>query len=163
MLPYLKIKIVSLAAEAQLIRKEERKWDARRPHKAARTNIKRAHPKADEIFFGLKEHRIGIVRNEARWAQLAYAFLRGKSYKQVESGTEAYHTARWNSNRIAELAFKYRRGSPNENFASDLKSAQAKIVDWIEPKTSVSTEKTEASSTAVGSVFNKLKGVFTSA
>ena len=67
---YIKVKILSLAAEAKIIRKQEQKA--------------RAHGNLS-LRVGLAVHRRGIVRHEARHAQLAYGFLRGRSYKQMEA------------------------------------------------------------------------------
>lgn len=63
---YLKVKIKSLAEEAKIIRKE----------------TKRA--KSISIKNGLAEHRRGVVRFEARHTLLAYGFLRGLEYHQME-------------------------------------------------------------------------------
>lgn len=63
---YLKVKIKSLAAEARIIRQE----------------TKRA--KSLSIKNGLYRHRIDVVRVEARHTQLAYGFLRGRTYQQIE-------------------------------------------------------------------------------
>ena len=46
---FLKMKLVSLAAEARLIRREEQRWPGEHP-----------------IPYGLHEHRILVVRREAR-------------------------------------------------------------------------------------------------
>lgn len=62
---FLKVKIKSLGEEALIIKKEERKSK----HLRAR----------------LREHRIDIVRYETRHSLLAYGFLRGTPYKQIES------------------------------------------------------------------------------
>jgi hypothetical protein len=67
---YIKVKILSLAAEAKIIRKQEQKA--------------RAHGNR-YLRVGLADHRRGIVRNEARHAQLAYGFLRGVPYKKMEA------------------------------------------------------------------------------
>jgi len=56
---YLKVKILSLAEESRIIRKETR---------AA---------KQDSIKNGLYLHRVWVVRTEARVTYLAYGFLRG--------------------------------------------------------------------------------------
>ena len=64
---YLKVKVKSLAEEAKIIRREE----------------KRA--KLLSIRIGLREHRIGIVRHEARHSHLAYGFLRGRAYLEIEN------------------------------------------------------------------------------
>ncbi len=64
---YLKVKIKSLAAESKIIRHEEKKyWEI----------VQRN---------GLYRHRVYNVRNEARAALLAYAFLRGKSWHKTET------------------------------------------------------------------------------
>ena len=67
---YIKVKLLSLAAEAKIIRKQEQ---LARHH---RDRIRR---------LGLAGHRTGIVRHEARHALLAYAYLRGTPYKTVEA------------------------------------------------------------------------------
>jgi hypothetical protein len=67
---YIKVKILSLAAEAKIIRKQEQK---------ARSHGNRS------LRIGLADHRRGIVRHEARHAQLAYGFLRGMPYKKMEA------------------------------------------------------------------------------
>ena len=66
---YLKVKIKSLAEEARIIRLETKR--------ARKISIKN----------GLALHRTGIVRLEARHTQLAYGFLRGLAYSQMESKT----------------------------------------------------------------------------
>ncbi len=64
---YLKIKLLSLAAKARLIRREEQRWPGEHP-----------------IRYGLHEHRILDVRREARSALLAYGFLRDRAYRTIE-------------------------------------------------------------------------------
>ena len=88
---YLRIKILSLAAEAKIIRAEEAKWIMK--------DGKRNHP----IRLGLKQHRKFDVRNEQRSALLAYAFLRGRRYKQLEA--KCYTKPNWD--RVRDLVTKY--------------------------------------------------------
>lgn len=89
---YLKVKIKSLAAEARIIRHEEAKFPrGRRNH---------------QVSEGLRQHRRHDVRNEARWAQLAYGFLRGRPYHVMEAKT--YSEPDWT--RVAGLATKYGPG-----------------------------------------------------
>lgn len=64
---YLKMKIVSLAAEARLIRREEKNWYG-----------------PSETRTGLYLHRVLDVRREARAALLAYGFIRGRLYSSME-------------------------------------------------------------------------------
>jgi hypothetical protein len=67
---YLKVKVKSLAAEAKIIRKEEKRC------------------KNSSLRNGLYRHRIDVVRYEARHTNLAYGFLRGRTYSQIESGAK---------------------------------------------------------------------------
>jgi hypothetical protein len=65
----LKINVKSLAEEARINRLE-----------AARTADR-------QTFFSLVEHRRGPLRKEARYSQLAYAFLRRRPYRRTEAKT----------------------------------------------------------------------------
>jgi len=86
---HLKIKIKTLAAEARIIRKEERK-----ALEAGRLALKRvadgrgATPSSwYSTYAGLHEHRRGIVRSTARLNNIAYGFLRGHAYSEIEQKT----------------------------------------------------------------------------
>lgn len=71
----LKVNIKSLAAESKFIRKEQ-------------AEVKDRHTGNCVAFKELDGHRRGIVRQEARAAQLLYAFLRGRDYRQVEPNAD---------------------------------------------------------------------------
>lgn len=90
-LVYLKVKIKSLAAEAAIIRREERRF---RP---------RWKSVKDETYLRLRGHRTMDVRQEARSAQLAYALLRERRYLAIES--KCYDKVPFS--RIADLIEKY--------------------------------------------------------
>jgi hypothetical protein len=62
----LKVKVKSLAAESKIIRLEEYR---------AKTVGARA---------SLHQHRVGVVRSATRHTLLAYGYLRGRSYGQLE-------------------------------------------------------------------------------
>jgi len=66
----LKVKVKYLAAEARIIRKEERKA---------------ADQGRSRLNSSLSDHRRGVVRNEARHSLLAYGFMRGKPYEKLET------------------------------------------------------------------------------
>jgi len=72
---YLKVKIKSLATEARIIRMEERKSLAQSRKKGTTPHM---------AYWGLRSHRTGIVREEARYSQIAYAYLRGRPYRITE-------------------------------------------------------------------------------
>ena len=73
----LKIKIASLAAEAAIIRRHERR--------IAKARARRGLPKGtDATWSSLQSHRRHEVRWEARHALLAQAFLKGRSYDDIE-------------------------------------------------------------------------------
>lgn len=72
---HLKIKIKNLADESRTIRKEELKL-----------------PGPSEARGRLANHRRVIVRAEARHSQLAYAFLRSKTYAATEKTSKPIDT-----------------------------------------------------------------------
>lgn len=74
-IPQLRVKTKSLAAEAKIIKHDEKKYFRRGT--------------ANAISFGasLYKHRTGIVRRAARIALLAFALLRGVAYLRVEQKT----------------------------------------------------------------------------
>lgn len=66
---YLRVKVKSLAAEATIIRREERRAKG-------------------DLRAGLHNHRVVIVRREARASQLALAFLRGVPITVLEGNSK---------------------------------------------------------------------------
>ena len=100
---FLKVKIKSLAAEAVIIRREERKLCDRRP---------------DTLWSRLNFHRRYDVRREARAAAIAYGFLRGRALTQIEN--KSHDAPDWK--RIEALVKKY--GPPG---------AHAALAAWIKP------------------------------
>lgn len=80
----LRVKVKSLAAEAKIIRREEL-----RTHGALR----------DELYL----HRVGVVRREARSAHLAYGFIRGRTYLQLEA--KCHKAPSWDD--VRRLCKKY--------------------------------------------------------
>jgi len=80
---HLKIKLKTLAAEARIIRKEESKaLEAGRKGRSLDRDDYERHYRA---FWSLRHHRTGIVRSVARTNGLAYGFLRGHTYAQMEA------------------------------------------------------------------------------
>lgn len=99
----LKVKLLSLAAEAVIIKREEyrARAEARRQRRLARTceaayrrgehheqsriyeHEKQAHA-ATTTFWSLRAHRYQVVKTVARETQLAYGFLRGRPYRGLE-------------------------------------------------------------------------------
>ncbi len=82
---YLKVKVKSLAAEAKIIRKEEKRC------------------KTYSLRNGLYRHRIDVVRYEARHTNLAYGFLRGIDYRKMEPN--AKEAPKWD--KIRKMVEKY--------------------------------------------------------
>jgi hypothetical protein len=48
-----------------------------------------SHKTAVNTFRGLREHRVTVVRDEARASHIAYGFLRGKKYHEIENAQVA--------------------------------------------------------------------------
>lgn len=112
---YLKVKIKSLAAEAKIIRIEERK------NKKARA--------------GLAEHRKGTVRTAARHTLLAYGFIRGRKYSAIEA--KCQRPPNWDN--IWRMVDKYGVQWYNDEFVSnDYKKRKAeqkvRFDDWKKKK-----------------------------
>jgi len=111
----LKIKIKHLALEPVIIRKEERKL-----LKEAKWHRQQQEEKEASFllwdYIDLMNHRKFDVRTEARATQLAYAFLRGRTYLQTESNCNRdEHYSEWMFThgylkRAVEIATKYRIG-----------------------------------------------------
>lgn len=109
---HLKIKICSLAAEAVIIRRNENKWKERT---VFHDNVKQPHP----LYFDLHRHRVHEVRPEARAAQIAYGYLRGRSYKSIEA--KCHEPPNWM--RVFLLVAKF--GPP-----ADKKEVVEKVKAW---------------------------------
>lgn len=95
----LRVKVKSLADEAKIIRREE------------------SRAKSWHEWISLKDHRKGIVRSEARSAQLALAFIRGMSYETVEPYVHPGNEPNWK--RVKELVLKY-SVPPHKTLLSDV-------------------------------------------
>ena len=76
---YLKVKIKSLAEEARIIRREEKRCVRVMTHNGC--SEERAEAKREGLYL----HRVGPVRREARAALLAYGFIRGRKYRRIEA------------------------------------------------------------------------------
>ncbi|MCA9233250.1 MAG: hypothetical protein KDA57_21580 [Planctomycetales bacterium] len=63
--PFLRVKLKSLAEEARIVRREERK----------------AH---SDVRSSLHDHRVHVVRKAARNTHIAYGLLLGKTLEQIE-------------------------------------------------------------------------------
>jgi len=109
---YLKVKVLSLTAEAQIIKAQERKFK----RKAAKTNANNTNCR--DILFGLANHRKYDVRQEQRSSLLAYAFLRGRTFEQIEGKAKSKPDLK----RVANLVSKY--GGP--------KDATKDVTEWYE-------------------------------
>jgi len=90
-LRHLKIKIKALAAEAGIIRHEERKT-------------------REMERWELSRHRRTTVREEARHSLLAYAFWRGRPYAEVEASGTA-NPPDWD--RVEKIAARFGRITAN--------------------------------------------------
>lgn len=115
---FLKVKIKSLAAEAKIIRQM-----ANKPRMVREEGLSVKVPcgfyYSSEMRFDLHSHRRFDVRREARSAQLAYGFLRSKSYRSMEEKC-------WDApdeTRIVEIAVKFGK--------LDKKQAAASIKEWL--------------------------------
>lgn len=116
---FLKVKIKSLAAEAYIIRREERRAKSEcrwfRHKQGQEANLMQA----ESVFFSLKHHRTFDIRDESRSAQVAYGYIRGKSYPNVENATP-FNPPTWN--RVVDLVVKYGPNKDRNKVIDDLKN-----------------------------------------
>ena len=100
----LKIKIMSLAAEARIIRSQEiRNRDRLRKLYRTQRYKPEKHGHLGVQYGSMRQHRMFDVRNEARAALIAYGFLRGREYKAIEAKPQS--SPNWD--RARALALKY--------------------------------------------------------
>jgi hypothetical protein len=102
----LKIKISTFAAEARIIRREERKWKGIHPMRAS-----------------LHEHRVVGLRKACRTSSLAYGFLRGRSYNVMENFS--YSDPDWSGIEKEALRF----GCPYYGTEQEMKQ---RFAEWLE-------------------------------
>jgi hypothetical protein len=92
-LTYLKVKQKHIGTEKNIIRHQELKWKEKA--RAAKERAAAEEAKKEKLLtvrdhylnrvHGLYDHRINIVRPEARATNIAYGYLRGHSYSEVEN------------------------------------------------------------------------------
>jgi len=113
---YLKTKCCSLAEEAKIIRRLERSRikKGRRAASLGKTEAANYHY---SVLFGLRDHRTRDVRQESRHSNLAYGFIKGREYNEIEQS--AFKQPNWK--RVQTLVEKYGEGDKTillENFAT---------------------------------------------
>ncbi len=107
---FLKIKIKSLAAEATMIRKERNKIE----------------DKSSDIAVQLQFHRTWDVRNESRCANLAYGFLRNRTYHRLEA--KCHTLPDWDKTEKMVLRFSSRPSAEKDAIKAEFKAwREAKI------------------------------------
>lgn len=123
----LKVKLTSLAAEAKIIRREERRtkrgyrWAKLERVFLLQENEARGGERVKEVeekerqytstFWSLRRHRKGVVAESARAALLAYGFLRGRPYSVLESRRTARGKA-WDESISRAMSDASRFGGP---------------------------------------------------
>lgn len=134
-LEYVKVKIKSLADEAIIIRQAERKQKTKYQKIQARKkgNWEQSYNKVVNTFWGLRDHRTIIVRNEARAAQIAYGFLRGKKYNVIENAKTVSFIQ---GKPTFEYYFKYNIlprviGIANKYSTATVKPGADEVENWI--------------------------------
>ncbi len=106
----LKIKVKSLAAESRIIRAQELKLKGK-------NWCSLANP--------LRDHRRGPLRAEARDAHIAYGFLKGRTYRQMEDDPET--EPNWDN--IARMVKKYGTGEFTKSLETWRKEKTIVVVD----------------------------------
>lgn len=112
---FLKVKIKSLAEEARIIRKEEKRCNSFLKHE-------------------LRVHRTSVVRLEARATLLAYGYIRGRTYKQLEGKvTPNHYTDKALCTKAKAMVEKYGEVFDPELSYSKMKENHKTLVDGFDP------------------------------
>lgn len=134
MLEYVKVKVVSLADEIARIHREEGRVKKRYRWNKNKQGYEVKHARDVTCFWGLRDHRLHL-RTEARAAQLAYGYLRGRKYRVVECnstekwwniGTEKYPAYHPTFRRTVRLVEKY-----GEDLFATYEDAEKALLSWI--------------------------------
>lgn len=136
---HLQVKVFSMAAEMTYIRHQEEKWknrarNARAKQKAQATadtslmSAATAQEYAETNFWSLRWHREQL-KYDARWSHLAYGFMKGRSYSQMEylcyGDVKGRKTTPPNWARIEEIVTKF---SSDE---SDVQGIMQRFGSWL--------------------------------
>lgn len=143
----LKIKQVSLTDEAIYIKIQEEKLLEhankcyRKAQEANDDDIKKKYTNyaLQHVWKAqhLKDHRKGIVADEARSTNIARAYLKGKPYAYAES-EGFYRDSPPNIKRIAQITYKYSIGRGFLTATNSALDKQIKLIeDWIEASAKV--------------------------
>lgn len=105
---YLKVKIKSLAEEAKIIRKEENK--AQRNYNWLKKRSTRTDEYSNQevikvfrLCYELYHHRKSPVGTEARYALIAYGYLRGRKYSQIEQPKKKISVNKYTDPKVGKV------------------------------------------------------------
>lgn len=114
----LKIKLKSLGAEAAIIRKEEMKAKFSK------------RPEVMQLREEMHQHRVRDLRAETRATLLAYSYIRGRTYRQIEPRSNVRYAGgpfreQWNERvrRVVSMVAKYGGGAGSD---------EASIWTWLQ-------------------------------
>jgi hypothetical protein len=112
---HLQVKVATLAAEMSYIHRKEIKWKERARHARLKADRDKTLY-AEEAFWSMRYHRKDL-KSEARWSHLAYGFMRGRSYPEMEfisyGGIKGYNREVPNWERIEEIVVKFSKDEPD--------------------------------------------------
>jgi hypothetical protein len=121
-----KVKIKTAATEARYIKKEEHKKlrQARYFRSLGSDNSDPGLRASVWDYVRLREHRKGPVAIEARTSLIAYGYIRGKTFDQIEnprSGKEL------DVDKVAAMVYKYANTSGNTK-----EQTKDAVLEWME-------------------------------
>lgn len=125
---FLKIKLKNLVDEARMIQGHENRlkvfvqWNKDRPDVADISH-------AETLIHQMAAHRRTDIRDETRATLLAYGFIRGRKYEQIERpGYEPTHVVKKRIERVAKMVHKYSTMGWNP---ADAGAYQAQVIAWM--------------------------------
>jgi hypothetical protein len=127
----LKCKAIALAEESKAFKKQEqrekrlyRKW------KAAAAAGKAKFERNLTVYNGIRDHRLMMVRKEARCSLLAYGFLKGLKYQEMEN----FSWSQPNWDRVEKLALRYANRSTEQDIKQTFAQWRDEALNGVKPK-----------------------------
>lgn len=113
----LRVKIKSLAEEARIIRREERRC---RDSLSRTVGHDEQRAALASSYASLRSHRVTDVRREARYSLLAYALIRGRTYRSQEAKADP---SKLDTKKLTQLVFRFGPGTSQE--------AEVAVAAWL--------------------------------
>lgn len=134
----LKALVVSSAMAIKAHRKEEKKVLGYARYQKRSNPTEGSCEDSYKAYQGLRKYRVGQLRSDARILNVAYGYLRGKEYLEVENSTRNPLTV-WDRFKVVEEIFQVRLQAssltPIEFYGSHWREVEKEVEAWLQEGT----------------------------